>query len=257
MGAAVWILTAVVAPEVASQDGRPIYLQYEGFIRNADGTYVLSFGYISHNVEAIVISPGPANYFVPSPVDRNQPTTFLPGRHRFACTLIAGSERDRLLQWSLAWAGRTSRSTERGLDPRYALDPASVKRALRGIDLAAAPRGVCLNHPPAVHVESRAGRTEAGSGRGGDPTGKLVAELELHGEVIDDGLPRGSQISTIWKQVSGPGPVTFLDPTRTVTRARFSAFGAYELALVATDSQLSDSASVKIALTSAGAPAKP
>jgi hypothetical protein len=57
--------------------------------------------------------------------------------------------------------------------------------------------------------------------------------------------------------MSGPGTVTFLNPTHFITRARFSAFGAYEIALIASDSQLSDSAIVKVSLTPAGAAPKP
>jgi hypothetical protein len=256
VNAAALILTALMTADLPGQDARPIYLQYEGYIKNPDGTFVLSFGYFSSNEEPVVVSPGRENFFVPSPVDRGQPTAFLPGRHRFACTMVVASERERQLQWSLLWADRTSRTTERGLDPRYALDPASASRALRGVNLAGAPRGVCLNHPPAVHVQSRAGRADAGSAQSVASTSNVVAELELHGEVIDDGLPRGSRITTAWMQVSGPAAVAFLDPTNTVTRARFSAFGAYEVALLATDSQLSDRAVVKIAL-SPGAPPKP
>jgi hypothetical protein len=257
VSAAICSVTTLAATGTGAQDGLPIYVQYEGFTRESDGTYVLSFGYISHNDEAVAVAPGRENFFVPSPVDRNQPTTFLPGRHRFACTMIAGSDRDRELQWSLTWASRTSRTTERALDPRYALDPASVKRALRGVNVAGAPRGVCLNHPPAVHVQSRAGQAKAASGAAADASQKVVAELELHGEVIDDGLPRGGRISTAWKQMSGPGSVTFLNPAHFSTRARFSAFGAYEIALIASDSQLIDSAIVKVALTPAGAPPTP
>jgi hypothetical protein len=256
VGGAVLILTALITAILSGQDARPVYLQYEGYIKNPDGTFVLSFGYFSSNEDPVVVAPGRENFFVPSPVDRGQPTTFLPGRHRFACTMVVESERERQLQWSLVWGGRTSRTTDRGLDPRYALDPTSAKRALRGVNLAAAPRGVCLNHPPAVHVQSRAGRTDTAARPGAASTGSVVAELELQGEVIDDGLPRGSKVSTAWMQVSGPAAVTFVDPTNTVTRARFSAFGAYEVALLATDSQLSDRAIVKIAL-SPGAPAKP
>lgn len=251
--AATWILCTLLATGTSGQDARPIYVQYEGFIRDVDGAYLLSFGYMSHNVEPVSIPPGRENFFVPSPVDRNQPITFLPGRHRFACTMIAGSDRDRLLQWSLASGGRTSRTTERSLDPRYALDPASAKQALRGVNVAAAPRGVCLNHPPAVHVESRAGQAPSAAGRAG-AVGNVIAELELRGEVIDDGLPRGSTVTASWKQVSGPGTVTFLDPGKVITRARFSAFGTYEIALVASDSQLTDTATVTVTLTAAGTP---
>jgi hypothetical protein len=64
--------------------------------------------------------------------------------------------------------------------------------------------------------------------------------------VADEGLPRAGKLTVEWKQVSGPGKVTFQDAAAPRTRATFSAPGAYELELSATDSELSDSLRVVV-----------
>ena len=73
---------------------------------------------------------------------------------------------------------------------------------------------------------------------GADQTITLPASAVLHGTVTDDGYPSGSSVSVAWSKVSGPGTVTFSDPTSVDTNAIFSVAGTYVLRLTATDSQL-------------------
>lgn len=61
----------------------------------------------------------------------------------------------------------------------------------------------------------------------------------LSGTASDDGLPTGSTLTQVWTVVSGPGTVTFADPTALTTTATFSAPGTYVLRLTATDGTLS------------------
>jgi hypothetical protein len=68
----------------------------------------------------------------------------------------------------------------------------------------------------------------------------------LEGAVSDDGLPDGSTQAITWSKVSGPGAVTFSNPSQAVTVAAFSAAGAYVLRLSASDSQLTSSDDVTV-----------
>ena len=81
---------------------------------------------------------------------------------------------------------------------------------------------------------------------GQEQTIKLPAPAELRGTVTDDGLPRGSAVTTTWSVASGPGTVTFAAPHAAVTTASFSAPGVYTLRLSASDTELTVSDDVII-----------
>jgi RHS repeat-associated protein len=72
--------------------------------------------------------------------------------------------------------------------------------------------------------------------------------VTLQGSVVDDGLPAGSGVGVEWSQVSGPGVVTFANPSTPITAAIFSLPGIYVLQLVADDSldQGSDTVEVRV-----------
>jgi hypothetical protein len=140
---AVTLIGAVAASAVAAQPRHPVYLIYDGFVTNADGSLTLAFGY--YNVNRINVTvDGDDNAFLPGAADRHQPTVFLPGRHRFACVMVVPETFDGRLQWQVRFAGHTSVTTARVLDPLYALEEASAREAVEGIDVDGAPRGVCL-----------------------------------------------------------------------------------------------------------------
>jgi PA14 domain/Domain of unknown function (DUF5060)/Protein of unknown function (DUF4038) len=71
-------------------------------------------------------------------------------------------------------------------------------------------------------------------------------QYELQGKVEDSTLPAGSSVTSSWSVVSGPGTVSFGDVAAAVTRATFSAGGAYVLELKATDGELSAADTVQI-----------
>jgi hypothetical protein len=81
---------------------------------------------------------------------------------------------------------------------------------------------------------------------GADQTIALPNSANLNGTVTDDGLPAGSSLTTTWRQVSGPGTVTFANPNVTVTTASFSAPGTYVLRLTASDTDLETSDEITI-----------
>jgi hypothetical protein len=75
---------------------------------------------------------------------------------------------------------------------------------------------------------------------GADQTITSLAPANLNATVIDDGLPIPPGAVTVnWIVVSGPGTVTFGDPTQAATTAHFSQIGNYVLRLTASDGVLS------------------
>ncbi len=137
-------LAGTAAASVAgAQPRHPVYLIYDGFITNADGSRMLAFGY--HNLNHVDVTvAGDDNAFLAGAADRNQPTVFRPGRHRFACVMVVPDGFDARLQWQVRFAGQASTTTPRMLDPLYALEEASARRAVEGIDVDGAPPGICL-----------------------------------------------------------------------------------------------------------------
>ena len=131
------------AAAIAAQPRHPVYLIYDGFIANADGSLTLAFGYYNVNRVEVTVTGGD-NAFLPGAADRNQPTVFLPGRQRFACVMVVPKTFDGRLRWRVRFAGHESVTTARVLNPLYALEEASAREAVEGLDVDRAPRGVCL-----------------------------------------------------------------------------------------------------------------
>jgi len=75
------------------------------------------------------------------------------------------------------------------------------------------------------------------------------ATVTLNGVVTDDGLPDPpGAVAVAWSKVSGPGTVTFGDPTAVSTTASFSRYGSYVLKLTASDGARTSWARVTIRL---------
>ncbi|HEY4425929.1 MAG TPA: fibro-slime domain-containing protein, partial [Pyrinomonadaceae bacterium] len=83
-----------------------------------------------------------------------------------------------------------------------------------------------INRPPLVDA-------------GADQTITLPTDTaSLSGAATDDGLPATSNLTSTWRQVSGPGSVTFADASSLTTNATFVEPGDYVLELKVSDGQL-------------------
>jgi hypothetical protein len=77
--------------------------------------------------------------------------------------------------------------------------------------------------------------------------------LALQGQATDDGIPTSPGFLAVsWSQVSGPGTVTFQDPTADSTTATFSQGGVYLLSLTADDGELTGSDTLTVDVQSVG-----
>jgi hypothetical protein len=233
-------LVVLAAAAAQAQQNQPIYPAYDGFLKNPDGSYTLSFAYFSHNADTVTIPPGAGNSFGPAPADRMQPTSFKPGHWRFQCVMVVGPEFDGKLKWTLGYAGTTTGTSERMLQSNWNLVEGAA--ALAKIDYAKVPRGVCLNQRPTVRVLGVTSRPN-------NPAVLSVGlneELNLFGSAHDEGLPRGKGLTVEWKMLKGPGTVTFTIPGAARTKATFSAPGLYELELTASDSEFTERTRVNV-----------
>ena len=228
-------LTLTSPPVLHGQTSTSVFPVYDGFLKNDDGTLLLAFAYFSHNRTTVTISPGPDNRFMTGEPDRGQTTTFLPGHHRWQCIMVVDGDFDGVLRWHLAFGDETYLTSESMLQYSWELDAGGARRAMRDVDLASAPRDVCLNRSPIVRVLGpRELRGTVGEG------------VKLFGSVRDEGLPREAAVTASWRQTDGPGTVTFDAPDAPRTLAFFDAPGTYTVELRGSDSVFERSAQVRV-----------
>ena len=241
LAASVLLAGPLAAPVLAQSE--PVYPVYDGFTVTEDGLYVVAFAYFSHNFEPVTVPPGPRNRFEPAAADRGQPTTFLPGHHRFQCVMVFGPDFAADLRWTVDHAGVSSATSDDMLQYNWEFEERSMRNLMRDVESAEAPRGVCLNRSPTVRFLGLR------NGPGGAPpeVSAAVGEpLKLFGSVRDEGLPRDGALASRWLMLRGPGAVTFSAPDEPRTLASFDEPGRYELELRAGDGELEGSNRVAV-----------
>lgn len=107
-------LAALSGPARAQSyaSGQPVWPAFEGWEKNADGTFNLVFGYMNDNwQEELDVPIGPDNSFSPGPADQGQPTHFLPRRNRFIFRVkVPADFGDKELVWTLASQGKAQKA---------------------------------------------------------------------------------------------------------------------------------------------------
>jgi PKD repeat protein len=78
-----------------------------------------------------------------------------------------------------------------------------------------------------------------------------IASTTLTGTYADDNLPTPVALSHQWTVISGPGSVTFSDPTSLMTSATFGQGGSYALRLTTSDSLVSGSDDITVIVNTA------
>ena len=211
-----------VAEEGAGQRhraaGQEVVPAYEGWERNADGSFNLVFGTMNRNWEEEVHVPiGPDNHVEPGGPDRGQPTWFLPRRNRFLFRVrVPADFGDSELVWTVTSPnGRTYRAFGT-LNPDYFIDRYVVQRN-NGLTTA---DDLPTNQAPALEVAGPAARTV-----------RLADPVTLTAAARDDGLPKArpmrpydpsrpggivpitaTGLRLSWFVYRGPGGVTFDPP---------------------------------------------
>ena len=248
--AQVVLALAALAPRAAAAQlplapmptsGQPVYPVFEGWYRNPDGSFSISFGYFNRNSEEVLEIPaGPDNFITPGEPNQGQPAHFQPRRHWgvFAVRVPASFGSAQVL-WTIKVRGETI-AIPGSLHPNWQID------ALEG----EAGSG---NTPPVIRLEARGAE---GSGPGGVTAGPLTvkvgAPLAVTVWASDDAKSSstvaGARRTTApvvlrWFKHQGPGTITFgidtpevgLKDGKATTTATFSAPGDYVLRVRAND----------------------
>ena len=247
--------------------GQNIQPVFEGWERNADGSFDMVFGYLNRNYEEQPVVPvGANNSFAPGPADRGQPTHFYPRRQQFVFRVrVPADWGQKDLVWTVTHNGRADRAVGH-LWPVWEID-AGVYLLNRGAGTA---QEFSDNQRPFIGID--------GSGANGLEV-TLPDSLEIAVIAGDDGIPppnprlaerkprRGPKSQAIvdprnaattglavtWIHWRGPGTVSF-DPQvpeigeggRAVTQVSFSEPGTYVLQAVADDTVLVNAAEVTV-----------
>ncbi len=207
------LLSAQTLPvEPARDAGASITGAFEGWFKNADGTFSLLLGYYNRNRKQEVDVPvGPNNRIealrsgAPGGPDRGQPTHFMPGRGwgLFAVKVPADFG-DNKIAWTIAANGRTT-VIPASLKPDYEISP-FIEAAVG-------------NTPPVLSFEEKGLSVQGPQGLSVDRTAKVGIPLALTVWVSDDAKytnssgakPKdlGSPVTIKWIKYRGSGSVTF------------------------------------------------
>jgi hypothetical protein len=250
-------------PQTKFVSGQDIQPYFEGWIKNADGSFDMVFGYFNRNwEEQLAIPAGADNSVEPGGPDRGQPTFFLPRRQGWVYRVrVPSNFGKQTVTWTIKANGKTEKAygdlnpveeiTERIIQTRGNLN--------RGEDDP--------NKPPVVTI----------------PAPQIVAinaAVPLVANVTDDGLPKprvtvtrpqttGSDgairaqanssagvtrprgLNVTWMQIRGPAKA-LIEPSnaipvtegRAAATVRFSEAGTYVMRATANDGALSTKADV-------------
>ncbi|MBZ5609191.1 MAG: hypothetical protein LAP38_13090 [Acidobacteriia bacterium] len=267
IAAALLIASGAARAQVRYATGQNVVPVFEGWERNADGSFNLVFGYMNRNYEEQVdIAVGPDNNIAPGDLDQGQPTHFYRRRQQFVFKVKVPKDwGQKDLVWTLTSRGRTEKAygtllptselgnlvyqENRGgpsdlTYPEEPNQPPSIEMVGPAQRTIVLPETLSLTvlvtddgHPAAAprraNARSAAGGVSLGPGRE-NPVTQAVVRLDP-----------GVRLGVTWVVYrAGPGPVTF-EPMhvaavdgKAVTKVSFSQPGIYRLRAYADDGVL-------------------
>jgi hypothetical protein len=160
--------------------GQNITPAYEGFWRNADGTFDLMFGYYNRNwEEEIDVAVGPGNTLDPGGPDQGQPTHFFPRRNQFVFKVrVPANFGNKEVVWTLTSNGQTEKAYGT-LRPQYAVDETVMMANFGAGGQTGFVPDMMGNKAPELKVEGEKKRTA-----------KVGEPVTLSAVATDDGKPK-------------------------------------------------------------------
>jgi hypothetical protein len=175
------LLALAAAPDAQTYSrGQNASPAFEGWERNADGSFNFVFGYMNRNWEEELNVPvGPENNIEPGGPDRGQPTRFLPRRNRFVFRVRVPSDwGDKELIWTLTTKGKTERAYAT-LRQDYFIDDVVMASETGALGAGTSSPEVRANKRPEIKIEGEKTRSV-----------KVGEPLSLTVWVGDDGVPK-------------------------------------------------------------------
>ncbi len=260
---AAWFAVSGARAQVQYARGQDVAPTFEGWERNADGTFSMVFGYLNRNYEEEVDIPvGPDNTIDLGTVDagggksgdRGQPTHFYPRRQRFLFRVVVPADWDKQQKviWTLTSHGKTNQA-KGWLEPEWELSEDVIVENMGGgvPDPNNKAPSLTIGDVPAVTLPEAATLTASATDDGlPKPYRRAPSNPDRDAQPK---RPRGVQIK--WIQYRGPGKVTFDpaasavvygEPVKLTSKVTFSAPGTYVLRATANDGQLFTSRDITV-----------
>lgn len=214
-----------------SPSGQTVTPVFEGWYRNKDGSYSLSFGYYNRNtVEQMEVPVGTDNFVSPGAANQGQPSSFAPRRHWGVFAVVVPADfGTKQIVWTVKDRGQTF-AIAGSLKPDWEID------AIEG-------EASADNTPPALRFSAAGPEGRGPLGVTGAPLRTRVGiPLALSVSATDDAKTK-APVDLTWFKHQGPGNVTFapstnrLTPTggAATTTATFNRAGDYLIRVRAND----------------------
>jgi hypothetical protein len=227
---------------------------FEGWYKNPDGTYSISFGYYNRNTTEVLSLPiGPDNFVSPGNPNQGQPSYLYPRRNWgvFAVKVPADFGDQKKVVWTIKVHGQTF-SVPGSLREEWQID------ALEG-------EAGSNNTPPALSLDEGGPQARGPAGISVERTATVGKPLSITVTAVDDGagvgaLSRGgAPVTLTWFTHQGPAQVTFAPPSarltptggKATTMATFSQPGDYILRVRANDSDVTTAGHAQCCWTNA------
>lgn len=253
--------------------GQTVQPIFEGWTKNADGSFNLFFGYLNRNhVQELSVPVGPENQIEPAGPDRGQPTYFYTrfNRQLFSVAVPANWGQKEVI-WTLTTNGRSERAVG-WLRPDWEISPPGMGRGndptknqppsltLSGAPRVALPATLTLT---ATVTDDGQPPQNPGRGRGGRPAGPPAFDYPSKTpppvnvpQVERAPRPRVTdRLQVEWFVWRGPGAVTFTpsvvgaDNGPAEATATFSKPGEYVLRARATDTGATVTKDIRVVVT--------
>ena len=166
--------------QLSYSKGQSVYPAYEGWEKNADGSFNLLFGYMNDNwKEEPNIPIGPENNIEPGGPDQGQPTHFFPRRNRFVFWVHVPKDfGDKEVVWTLTRQGKTTQAFGT-LKQDYFIDNMVLTSETGAIGAGVSTPAIRANKPPVLEAAGDSIRNA-----------KVGETLILSAHVTDDGVPK-------------------------------------------------------------------
>ena len=267
--------------EIQYNSGQTVQPIFEGWTRNADGSYELHFGYLNRNyVEQLHVPIGAENTIEPGGPDRGQPTFFYRrfNRRLFSVTVPRDWGKKEVV-WTLTVRGKAERAVgwlqaeweieQVPGDERLVNDPNNKAPTLSVSNSAA----VSLTSPLTLTANvTDDGLPTPGKGRrqGSSenpptfrlPPGSPGAPTNVP-SITAPPRPRITELSVVWTVWRGPGAaviepaVAAVKDGKAVATATFTVPGEYVLRANATDTQRSTKHDLKVTVSDSRSSSRP